>query len=113
MKGKRRLKKAGIIVLIALILLFAVSVIYVKQYYHVQDRQAALESTDDVKVEEVDYGCFFDGPGNDTALIFYPGAKVEDLAYASLLKQLAAGRNRLLSGTHAGKSGVYGNESCG
>lgn len=90
MKGKRRLKKAGIIVLIALILLFAVSVIYVKQYYHVQDRQAALESTDDVKVEEVDYGCFFDGPGNDTALIFYPGAKVEDLAYASLLKQLAA-----------------------
>ena len=48
MKGKRRLKKAGIIVLIALILLFAVSVIYVKQYYHVQDRQAALESTEDV-----------------------------------------------------------------
>lgn len=90
MKGKRLLKKAGIIVLIALILLFAVSVIYVKQYYHVQDRQAALESTDDVKVEEVDYGYFFDGPGNDTALIFYPGAKVEDLAYASLLKQLAA-----------------------
>lgn len=90
MKGKRRLKKAGIIVLIVLILLFAVSVIYVKQYYHVQDRQAELESTDDVKVEEVDYGYFFDGPGNDTALIFYPGAKVEDLAYASLLKQLAA-----------------------
>ena len=27
---------------------------------------------------------------NDTALIFYLGAKVEDLAYASLLKQLAA-----------------------
>ena len=90
MKGKKRLKKAGIIVLIALILLFAVSVIYIKQYYHVQDWQATLESTDDVKVEEVDYGYFFDGPGNDTALIFYPGAKVEDLAYANLLKQLAA-----------------------
>ncbi|MBR1567171.1 MAG: alpha/beta hydrolase [Oscillospiraceae bacterium] len=34
---------------------------------------------------------FFDGPGEDTALIFYPGAKVEAAAYAPLLAKIAAG----------------------
>ena len=88
-KSRKRLKGAGLIGLIVIVALVIVSLVYVSNYYHVQDRQAALESTDDVKVEEGEYGYFFDGPGNDTALIFYPGAKVEDLAYASLLKQLA------------------------
>ena len=32
---------------------------------------------------------FFDGPGEDAALIFYPGAKVEAAAYAPLLVQIA------------------------
>ena len=89
-KNGKRLKQAGLVSLIVIAIMVIVFLVYVSNYYHVQDRQAALESTDDVKVEEVDYGYFFDGPGNDTALIFYPGAKVEDLAYASLLKQLAA-----------------------
>lgn len=90
MKCKKRLKRVGILLLIVFVIIFAGSTIYVGNYYHVQDRQAALQSTADVTVEEADYGYFFDGPGNDTALIFYPGAKVEDLAYANLLKQLAA-----------------------
>ena len=50
-----------------IVALVIVSLVYVSNYYHVQDRQAALESTDDVKVEEAEYGYFFDGPGNDTA----------------------------------------------
>ena len=32
---------------------------------------------------------FFDGPGSGTAVIFYPGAKVEEKAYASLMHMLA------------------------
>lgn len=35
-------------------------------------------------------GGFFDGPGEDKALIFYPGAKVEETAYAPVMKMLAA-----------------------
>ncbi|WP_455193563.1 alpha/beta fold hydrolase [Eubacterium ramulus] len=89
-KNGRRLKRAGLISLAVIAALVVVSLGYVSNYYHLQDRQVALQSTADVTVEEVDYGYFFDGPGNDTALIFYPGAKVEDLAYANLLKQLAA-----------------------
>ena len=89
-KSRKRLKQAGLIALIVIVALIIVFLVYVSNYYHVQNRQAALKSTDDVKVEEAEYGYFFDGPDNDTALIFYPGAKVEDLAYASLLKQLAA-----------------------
>lgn len=39
---------------------------------------------------ETDYGWFFDGPSTEDALIFYPGAKVEETAYAPLLHLLAA-----------------------
>ena len=35
-------------------------------------------------------GWFFDGPGEETAMIFYPGAKVEAAAYTPLLSRLAA-----------------------
>lgn len=37
----------------------------------------------------MDYGWFFDGPSQADALIFYPGAKVEETAYAPLLHLLA------------------------
>ena len=51
-KSRKRLKGAGLIGLIVIVALVIVSLVYVSNYYHVQDRQAALESTDDVKVEE-------------------------------------------------------------
>ncbi len=49
----------------------------------------ALQSDPAVKVEKVSSGWFFDGPSEDTALIFYPGGKVEETAYAPLLHRLA------------------------
>jgi hypothetical protein len=49
----------------------------------------ALKSDDTVTISETDYGWLFDGPSEDTAMIFYPGAKVEEMAYAPLLKDLA------------------------
>lgn len=41
-------------------------------YYHAEDATAALEDTDDVSVLETASGYMYDGPGKDTALIFYP-----------------------------------------
>ena len=65
--------------------------LYVNDYYHVSDKDAALADTELAKLSKTELGYFFDGPGEDSALIFYPGAKVEDLAYDELLKQIAAG----------------------
>lgn len=81
--------------LLTLLLVIAVLAVawfsYIGNYYHATDRNAALSSTHQVQVSKTDFGYAFDGPGEDTALIFYPGAKVEDLAYAKLLKKIAAG----------------------
>lgn len=65
---------------------------YVGQYYHAEPAALeALRSDDAVQVSRTDYGWLFDGPSDDRALIFYPGAKVEETAYAPLLRRLAAG----------------------
>ena len=85
MKKKRILIPAGI-----LLLLSAAFVIYVSVYYHADvSAAAALSSDDTVTVSETGRGWLFDGPSEDTALIFYPGAKVEASAYAPLLHLLA------------------------
>lgn len=69
--------------------LFAV---YVSDYAHADaDALDALRSDDRVTVEQTDFGWRFDGPSKDSALIFYPGGKVEETAYAPFLHQLAAG----------------------
>jgi|GEM_PF-166903 len=51
----------------------------------------ALSTTDTVTVSEIEEGYFFDGPGEEVAYIFYPGALVETEAYAPLMKTLAEG----------------------
>ncbi len=51
---------------------------------------AALKSDDTVTVVQTAYGWLFDGPSESDALIFYPGGKVEETAYAPLLHRLAA-----------------------
>jgi len=59
-------------------------------YYPAEDiAKEYLVSTDDVKVEYIDDYYFFDGPGEDNAIVFYPGAKVEFTAYAPLMYKLA------------------------
>ncbi len=79
-----------IIPLAALILLAAVFLIYTGQYYHADQRAYdKLVSNETVKVFRTDYGYFFDGPSEEEAFIFYPGAKVEETAYAPLCRELA------------------------
>lgn len=85
-------KKSGRIfgILIAIVLVLAGSCVrYVQDYYPVTDRDGAMADAPEVKVVKTSSGYLYDGPGEDTALIFYPGAKVQDIAYAPLLKELA------------------------
>ncbi len=91
MHMKKKLVRILIIIAAALGVLAAAFFIYVGDYYRVTDREKALADTDSVSVSKTGFGYFFDGPGEDAAVIFYPGAKVEDLAYAELLKAVAAG----------------------
>lgn len=91
MKGKKLRRPAA---LAALILMLAAAAfgIYVSAYYRADAAAAdALISDDAVSVSRIDSGYFFDGPSADTALVFYPGGKVEETAYAPLLHRLAAG----------------------
>lgn len=95
--GKRVLKRPGRLCTFLLTLLLgcgligAVSLIYLGDYYHADAAQVQKAfSTPGVNVEQIDGGYRFDGPGEDAALIFYPGAKVEATAYAPLLTEIAS-----------------------
>ena len=41
------------------------------------------------RVEQADYGWYLDGPSEEDALIFYPGAKVDEKAYIPILYRFA------------------------
>lgn len=86
-------RKKKIVFLIALlipILTAGAFFAYTGQYYHADaTAAAALISDRNVAVSQTDVGWFFDGPSEDDALIFYPGGKVEETAYAPLLRRLA------------------------
>ncbi len=82
------MKKIGICIVCVICILIAGCGIYVNDYSH-NTNNSALKSTANVIVTKTSFGYSFDGPGTDDALIFYPGGKVEDLAYSSLLKGIA------------------------
>ena len=86
------MNKKIIIAIIAIVILaiFAYGIYYVNDYYHAdKDVENYLSGTDDVKVIQTSNGLLLDGPSNDTALIFYPGAKVEYTSYLPLFTELA------------------------
>lgn len=85
---KRHLKwSIPLLVVAALAVAFFV---YTGVYYRAEDTaRAALESGGGVSVRRMDYGWLFDGPSEEDALIFYPGAKIEEIAYAPLLRRIA------------------------
>lgn len=78
------------------LMLFVISValimataIYASDYYRAVAVDAYITSGNAVAVSQIDEGYFFDGPGTEDALIFYPGAKVDETSYAPLLNSLA------------------------
>ena len=86
------MKKKSIIVIILIIVLavFAYGIYYVNDYYHADDTaNQYLNGTGNVTVIKQDEGLLLDGPGNDTALIFYPGAKIEYTSYLPMITHLS------------------------
>ena len=85
-------KKKIIFAIIAIVILAAVvyGIYYVNDYYHADNEvKSLMNGTDDVKVIKTNNGLFLDGPGNDTSMIFYPGAKVKYTSYLPLLTEVA------------------------
>ncbi len=83
-------KAKWLVPLCVIVCLMIANLIYGLIYYHADDIAIqALESSGTVAVSRTDYGWFFDGPDEDDLLVFYPGAKVEETAYAPLLHRLA------------------------
>lgn len=73
-----------------LLIVFAGGAVYVSDYYHASDYVSSyLSGSDQVQVKTINQGLLLDGPGEDTAMIFYPGGKVEYTAYVPLLFSLA------------------------
>lgn len=87
-----RISKAGYTILCLLIVLTVFCVLYINDYYHADETAIAClqNKTDEVEIFSIPQGYFFDGKGQDTAMIFYPGAKVECTSYAPLLTALSA-----------------------
>lgn len=92
MASQKRKKITGFALAVVLLLAVAGCIWYVNDYYH-SDASAAdfLADSGQVMVKQTETGLLFDGAGISTALIFYPGAKVEETAYAPLLYQIAEG----------------------
>ena len=65
--------------------------IYVSDYSHSDSTALSyINGSSNVSITHESNGLFIDGKGNDTALIFYPGAKVEYSAYLPLMNQIAS-----------------------
>ena len=102
-KRERKLSRPAFVLLTAVIaaaVICAVFFGYLGVYYHADETAlAALENDPDeadasgngaaVTVTHEGDVWSFDGPGTRSALIFYPGAKVEAAAYAPLMRDLA------------------------
>ena len=83
-------KRIGTGIIVVCAVLFALFFFYTEHYYHADAQaRAALQSGDGVAVSQAALGYLFDGPGTEDFLIFYPGAKVEETAYAPMLHKLA------------------------
>ena len=85
-------RRVVLIVLTAVVLVLVIAAgIYFGTYYHAGDEAiASMKSDDAVTVSSIDGGTLFDGPSDDTAIVFYPGAKVDSAAYAPILHEIAA-----------------------
>jgi hypothetical protein len=63
---------------------------YISDYYKADDDvRQYLESTELVQVVDIKEGLLLDGPGTEYGFIFYPGGKVEYIAYLPMLHRLS------------------------
>ena len=94
-RGKRIRKPLMILQATVLILALCVgsTAVYLNIHYEEDEtaKRVFSERSDTMKITEISNGWLFDGPGNDTALVFYQGAKVNAEAYAPLMRDIAEG----------------------
>ncbi len=77
-------------IVLIIVVLFGGFAIYVNDYYKPDTSvETYLSGNDKVHVIPIKDGLFLDSKGEDKALIFYPGAKVEYTSYLPMLMQLA------------------------
>lgn len=85
-----RKRKIAIGVIIFLVVFIGGFFVYASDYYHAEKTATDfMNGTENVSVVKVSNGLLLDGYGNDTAIIFYPGAKVEYTSYLPLFTDLA------------------------
>lgn len=85
-------KRIGMAAFIVFAVLFALFFFYTENYYHADRTAVMMLRTDEyAAVTSSQTGLLFDGPGEENLLIFYPGAKVQETAYAPLMRQIAEG----------------------
>lgn len=84
-------KKFKIVIIVIFALILGYGIFYMTDYYHAEKTATDyMNGTDNVSVVKTSNGLLLDGQGNDTALIFYPGAKVEYTSYMPMFTQLAS-----------------------
>lgn len=84
-------KKIKIGIILFLIVFVGGFFVYAQFYYHAEKTATDyLNGTEDVNVTKISKGLFLDGYGNNTTIIFYPGAKVEYTSYLPLFTNLAS-----------------------
>ncbi len=90
MKNVHAGRKIALIAVLAVGILCAGCFLYCNDYYRASEEvNEYFEKDGTVSVNDIDSGLYLDGPGNENALIFYPGAKVEYTAYVPLMYELA------------------------
>lgn len=89
-KRVRGIRKILLCVAVDLLLIVIAGAVYFGNYYHGdQNAELYMQGSETVTVTKTRNGYLFDGPSEEQAMIFYPGAKVEAEAYAPLLCELA------------------------
>lgn len=90
LKLKGKINAFPIVKLIFYLLILVVLILAgINNYSANQEALKYLNSTEEVKVSKINGGYFFDGKGEDTAIIFIPGGRVQYLSYAKLMYKLA------------------------
>lgn len=83
--------KIKIAIAVIIILILGYGVFYFTDYYHAEKTTTDyLNGSENVSVIKTSNGLLLDGKGNDSAIIVYPGAKVEYTSYLPLFSKLAS-----------------------
>jgi len=93
MKDRSKSRAARAVAVLAAVILITAAAfgVYVGDYYRAEPSVSDILTSDSgpVQVCETQYGWFLDGPSTENAMVFYPGAKVDEKAYIPLLYRFA------------------------